>query len=500
MGMVKLYSRALQGIEAPEVIVEVHVANGLPAFSIVGLPDIEVKESRDRVRSAIQMSGFEFPARRITVNLAPADLPKDSGRYDLPIAIGVLLASGLVKTKHKLESFEFAGELALDGDLRKVNGIISILYHVRLSKRHFIIPFANSKEASLVEGINIFTAHNLKEVIAYLRGEKDLVNVETCTFKQSIEDTTGLNFNQVKGQIVVKRALEIAASGRHSILLVGSPGCGKSMLASRLNTILPPLNVEQALSNASIQSLAGNEFKLENWGKVPFRQPHHSSSKAAMIGGGSIPKPGEISLAHNGVLFLDEILEFDRGVLEVLREPLETKKINLARARYKVEYPADFQLIGAMNPCPCGSFEHPHRLCRCSPEQVQRYTAKLSEPLLDRIDLVVQMPYIKTSDLERFASGDDSSVIKERVIRARRRQINRQGKLNYQLSGQEVELYCILEPEAKQLLFKLSEKVGLSVRAYYKLLRVAQTIADMTSKVKISAVHIAQSMQYRKTF
>ncbi|MCE2705844.1 MAG: YifB family Mg chelatase-like AAA ATPase [Proteobacteria bacterium] len=499
MGLAKLHARALRGVSAPEVVVEVHVANGLPSFSIVGLPDIEVKESRDRVRSAIQMSGFDFPARRITVNLAPADLPKDSGRYDLAIALGVLIASGLIKCKIDINQFEFAGELALDGALRHIHGSLAIAYNATKSDRAFILPKSSAIEASLVDGVRIFAVENLNQVVRLLTKEEDLEPYFNLNTNIDILDEDGLDFSQVKGQIGVKRAIEIAASGRHSILMVGNPGCGKSMLAKRMGGILPLLSMDEAIETASLYSLS-NSFKLSQWRKVPFRQPHHSSSSVAVVGGGSNPKPGEISLAHNGVLFLDEVPEFDRKVLEVLREPLETKKINIARASQKVEFPADFQLIAAMNPCPCGNKGHPQNICRCTPEQVFRYTGKLSAPLLDRIDMVVQIPQVKPEDLQLMPTGESTKEIKDRVILARKLQLQRQNKLNYELNNQEIEEYCELDTKAKTLLVQISDKMGLSARSYYRLIRVARTVADLVGKDYITSEHIAQSAQYKRIF
>lgn len=499
MGLAKLYSRALCGIEAPQVIVEVHVASGLPSFSIVGLPDTEVRESRDRVRSAIQMSGFDFPARRITVNLAPADLPKDSGRYDLPIAIGVLIASGLIKPTEEINDYEFAGELALDGGLRKTNGILAIVYNAHKCARCFILPVDNAREAALVDGISVYQATSLKEVISHLCDGDTLPLVQA---KLAVEDalTDIVDFAEVKGQVAAKFALEVAAAGRHSLLMVGNPGCGKSMLAERIVTILPPLTNDEALENASIYSLANGVLALDKWGHIPFRRPHHSSSSAAITGGGSNPRPGEISLAHNGVLFMDELPEFDRKVLEVLREPMETKKIHIARANRKVEFPANFQLIGAMNPCPCGNYGHQQHLCKCSIEQIAKYQAKVSAPFMDRVDLVVTMPCLLSDELQDIPSGECSELIKKRVLKARELQLKRQGKLNYALNNQEIEHHCSLDERSTNLVKDLSNKLGLSARSYYRLLKVARTIADLALSSEIKSTHIAQSAQFKKKF
>lgn len=500
MSIAKLYSRALSGMQAPQIIVEVHVASGLPSFSIVGLPDTEIKESRDRIRSAIQNSGFSFPARRITVNLAPADLPKDSSRYDLPIALGILIASGLISPTLEIEEFEFAGELALDGELRKVKGSLAMAYGISNSQRKFILPTTSANEAALIEQLHVIAVNSLTEVINYLSGKLTLNYVAP---QHKLDDqllTNALDFQQVKGQVATKKALEIAAAGRHSLLMIGNPGCGKSMLANRIISILPPLNNEQAIASASLHSLSSQGFNLENWCKVPFRTPHHSTSSAALIGGGSNPKPGEISLAHNGVLFLDELPEFERKVLEVLREPLEAKKISIARANHKVEYLADFQLIAAMNPCPCGNLGHPQKPCSCSIEQINRYRAKISGPLLDRIDITVEVPTLNPNELQGFASGESSAEIKSRVIIAREVQIARQSKLNSSLSNDEIENHCQLDGSSRQLVKQIIEKHGLSARGYYRLLKLARTIADLQQSKPVTISHISLASQYKRNF
>lgn len=498
MNIAKLYSRALTGMYAPQVIVEVHVASGLPSFSIVGLPDTEVKESRDRVRSAIQNSGFDFPARRITVNLAPADLPKDSGRYDLPIAVGILLASGLVKPGLDIDNYEFAGELALDGELRPIKGALAIAYGASEKSRQFILPIDSAKEAALIDGTAPLAASSLNAVIEHLT-QTSILDAALAEIK-AIEQ----NFNQygdmsqVKGQLAAKKALEIAAAGRHSLLMIGNPGCGKSMLASRIISILPPLTNQEAVVSASLYSLSNSGFNSNNWQQVPFRSPHHTSSSAALVGGGANPKPGEISLAHNGVLFLDELPEFDRKVLEVLREPLESKKISIARANHKIEYLADFQLIAAMNPCPCGNLNHPQKNCTCSVEQINRYRAKISGPLLDRIDIVVEVPTLTTIELRNLAAGENSSIIAARVNAARKIQYNRQGKLNYELTNTEIDDYCAMDQAAQKLLQQVIDNRGLSARSYYRMLKLARTTADLADEATIKAAHIAQASQYKR--
>jgi magnesium chelatase family protein len=498
MSLAKLYARGIFGTNAPEVIVEVHVSAGLPSFSIVGMPDTAVRESRDRVRSAIQLSGFDFPARRITVNLAPAELPKESGRYDLAIALGILIASKKINIGRNLEDYEFAGELALDGTIRAVNGALAMAYSASKSKRTFILPSINAKEASLIDNIVVYGIDSLNHIIKFLTNEIELEQNISLENSLTIENSSALDFNQVKGQLVAKKALEIAASGRHSILLVGNPGCGKSMLASRLVSILPQLSNQEAIETASIYSLSNTGFNFNQWKQIPFRQPHHSSSGIAIIGGGSNPKPGEISLAHNGVLFLDEVLEFDKKVLELLREPLETKKINISRAKFKVDYCADFQLVLAMNPCPCGNKGSNIHACKCSDEQVSRYVGKLSAPMLDRIDIVVNVPQLKINELESNKSlSNSSSEIKARVVASRELQLKRQKKLNYLLSNDDVHLYCVLDQNAKNILNKAIEKFGLSTRSYYKILKVSRTIADLDFCEYIDASHIAQALQYK---
>lgn len=496
MSIAKIYSRALTGMEAPQVVVEVHVASGLPSFSIVGLPDTEIKESRDRVRSAIQNSGFDFPARRITVNLAPADLPKDSSRYDLPIALGIILAAKLVSPELDISEYEFAGELALDGLLRPIKGSLAMAFGIHNQKRKFILPEESALEAALIDDLEIYAATTLNSVLNYLCNKQNLKLMKPNN--EILLESLELNLSQVKGQIGSKKALEIAAAGRHSLLMVGNPGCGKSMLAERIQTILPTLNKEQAIATASLHSLSTNGFNHKTWKKVPFRAPHHSTSAVALVGGGSNPKPGEISLAHNGVLFLDELPEFDRKVLEVLREPLESKKIRIARANHKVDYLADFQLIAAMNPCPCGNNGHPQKTCSCSVEQINRYRAKISGPLMDRIDIVVEVPTLNTVELQSLNQGETSEQIAQRVYIARELQLKRQGKLNYELTNDEVEKLCTLELNAQNILQQIVTKNGLSARGYFRLLKLARTIADIENADNINIAHISQANQYKR--
>lgn len=496
MNLAVLYSRALSGMDAPEVVVEVHLANGLPSFTIVGLPEAEVKESKDRVRAAIQTSQFDFPARRITVNLAPADLPKESGRYDLPIALGILAASGQIP-KNELAQYEIAGELALTGDLRPIRGALAMTYHMMQAsqqKRAFILPQQSAEEASLVKDALIYPADSLLAVCAHLTGHTTLTPHQSKATTQAIVYP---DFNEVKGQHQAKRALEIAAAGGHSILMSGPPGTGKSMLASRFAGILPNMTEKEALESAAIQSLNGC-YKLEDWKRRNFRAPHHTASGVALVGGGSVPRPGEISLAHHGVLFLDELPEFDRKVLEVLREPLESGHITISRAARQADFPAQFQLIAAMNPCPCGYYGHFNHRCRCTPDQIARYKAKISGPLLDRIDMYIAVPALKEEELTSTTVAECSSVIRQRVDQARTRQLKRQGKANYALGTQEIEAVCQPDEAGLSLIKTAIARLNLSARAYHRILKLARTIADVADEQHIQSTHIAEAIQYRR--
>jgi magnesium chelatase family protein len=494
MSLAVLYSRGLAGMDAPLVTVEVHLAPGLPSFQIVGLPEAEVKESKDRVRAALQTSQFDFPARRITVNLAPADLPKESGRFDLPIALGILAASGQIPNTH-LSEYEFAGELALTGELRPVRGALAMTLKASRDGRAFVLPQISASEAALVKNAAVHPANSLLEVCAHLAGQVPLPLFEGQP--QSIEAAYP-DLAEVKGQALPKRALEIAAAGKHSLLMAGPPGTGKSMLAARFPGILPEMTEEEALESAAIQSLNGG-FRLENWKRRPFRAPHHTASGVALVGGGGYPRPGEISLAHHGVLFLDELPEFSRAVLEVLREPLESGRITISRAARQADFPAQFQLIAAMNPCPCGYLGHYNNKCRCTPDQVARYRSRISGPLLDRIDLLIDVPALSEDELVGASAGESSAAVRARVEAARAIQLARQGKANADLASGEIDVHCSPDEAGAMLLRQAISRLNLSARAYHRILKVARTIADLVGAKAIAPVHIAEAIQFRRS-
>jgi len=495
MSLSIIYTRAQFGIDAPQVIVEVHISKGLPSLTMVGLPELAVRESKERVRSALINSGFEFPMRRVTINLAPADLPKQGGRYDLAIAIGILLATNQIDGA-EIQTSEFVGELALTGELRPVSGILPTAIACSKHKQTLFIAKENAAEASLAHDANIYAASDLNELCQHLKGVLKL-----CPLSYDAQDILehGLpDLCDVKGQVQARRALEVSAAGRHNLLFYGPPGTGKSMLASRLPGILPSLNKHQVVDVASVYSLSGLSRKSEQLFSAPFRSPHHTASSVSLVGGGSQPKPGEISLAHLGVLFLDELPEFGRSVLEVLREPIESGEIRISRAKASVTFPANFQLLAAMNPCPCGYLGHPKIACTDTPQQISQYRRKLSGPLLDRFDLHIEVAFQSGAIL--LAKGGDaesSAEVIERVKAARAIQDDRQGKLNSELSPVEMQQYCDLLPSTQGLLEAAMDRLALSARGAHRVIKVARTLADLALSINIGDQHIVEALAYR---
>ena len=506
MSLSLVQSRALLGLDAASVTVEVHLANGLPSFTLVGLADVEVKEARERVRSAIQNSGLEFPNnKRITVNLAPADLPKDSGRFDLPIALGILAASGQIDAA-KLAGHEFAGELSLSGELRSVRGALamSLALHTAKVVTQLVLPPGSAEEAALVPGAQVYRAQHLLDVVQHFLPDgaagqalEPSAGWARLQAQTQVQPATYLDMSDVKGQSGAKRALEIAAAGGHSLLMMGPPGSGKSMLAQRFAGLLPAMTTDEALESAAVASLGGR-FSLATWGQRPTCHPHHTASAVALVGGGSPPRPGEISLAHQGVLFLDELPEFPRAALEALREPLETGRITISRAARRADFPARFQLIAAMNPCPCGYLGSTQKACRCTPDQVARYQGKLSGPLVDRIDLHLEVPAVNPADLMGAPPGESTASIQARVAAARARAITRQGVANQALQGQALETHLLLDEAATKFLNVAAARLGWSARSTHRALKVARTIADLAGAGHTQVTHVAEAMQYRR--
>ena len=503
MSLAVIASRGLDGLDAPEVQVEVHLANGLPSFTLVGLADIEVKESRERVRGALTNSGFAFPHnKRITVSLAPADLPKESGRFDLPIALGILAAEGQLDPQ-RLAAHEFAGELSLAGELRPARGALALALAMRRlqARRTLVLPRSSAQQAACADGLDVREANHLLDVVRAMRADAEDGALPRAMPISAADPIAALDLRDVKGQASAKRALEIAAAGGHSLLMVGPPGSGKSMLAQRLPGLLPPMSEDEALASAALLGLSPRGFDPQTWRQRPVRAPHHTASAVALVGGGSPPRPGEISLAHGGVLFLDELPEFARVALEALREPLESGRITISRAARQAVFPAQFQLVTAMNPCPCGwlgAYEATRRSCRCTPDQIARYQGRISGPLLDRIDMQVEVAAVKPASMLSEPDGEPSTQIAARVALARQRQLARQGVVNAQLDVGQIVVHCALDAAASRFAEQTAQRLGWSGRSLHRVLKLARTIADLGGISAIAAPQLAEAMQLRR--